>query len=51
MKKWIAFIIAVIMITLSVSTAIAAGNGFDQYGYNDNGNIFNGTGSVDVKEN
>lgn len=45
MKK-IFSIVMVLVILLSVPvSALAAGGGFDQYGYNDTGRIFNGTGS------
>jgi hypothetical protein len=46
MKKIFALILVVALLAVTATTAFAGtGTGFDQYGYNDNGNIFNGTGS------
>lgn len=44
MKKLLVLFAVLVLVLASVTSALAAG-GFDQNGYNDNGNIFNGTGS------
>ena len=45
MKKFFALFLVVALLAITATTAFAgSGTGFDQYGYNDNGNIFNGTG-------
>lgn len=44
MKKLFALILVVALLAITATTAFAGnGTGFDQYGYNDNGNVFNGT--------
>ncbi|KKS95114.1 MAG: hypothetical protein UV71_C0012G0035 [Microgenomates group bacterium GW2011_GWC1_43_13] len=45
MKKIFAILVVLILVIVPATTAFAGGNGFDQYGYNDNGNIFNGPAS------
>jgi hypothetical protein len=39
------FLLVVLGVTAAVAAASAAAGGFDQYGYNDQARIFNGTGS------
>jgi hypothetical protein len=45
MKRSIVVVLAVIALLAVGATAVMAGGGFDQYGYNDTARIFNGTGS------